>query len=77
MRFGIEFLSPQEEVSIETLDQYKKISMADGSCVNAKAILITSGVNYRMRESKGLSVFTRAGIYYGAAMTEAHADSNL
>jgi thioredoxin reductase (NADPH) len=72
-RFGVEFLSPQEVVSIETLDQYKKISMADGSCVNAKAVVITSGVNYRMLESKGLSDFTGAGVYYGAAMTEAHA----
>ncbi len=72
-RFGVEFLSPQEVVSIETVDQYKKISMADGSCVNAKAVVITTGVNYRMLESKGLSDFTGAGVYYGAAMTEAHA----
>jgi thioredoxin reductase (NADPH) len=72
-RFGVEFLSPQEVVSIESVDQYKKISMADGSCVNAKAVVITTGVNYRMLESKGLSDYTGAGVYYGAAMTEAHA----
>ncbi len=72
-RFGVEFLSPQEVVSIETVDQYKKISLADGNCVNAKAVVITTGVNYRMLESKGLSDFTGAGVYYGAAMTEAHA----
>lgn len=72
-RFGVEFLSPQEVVGIEEQDQYKKILMADGSFVNAKAVVITTGVNYRKLESKGLSDFTGAGIYYGAAMTEAHA----
>jgi len=72
-RFGVEFLSPQEVVNIESVDQYKKISLADGNCLNAKAVVITTGVNYRMLESKGLSDFTGAGVYYGAAMTEAHA----
>ncbi len=72
-RFGVEFLSPQEVVSIESQDHYKKITMVDGTCVNAKAVVVTTGVNYRKLESKGLSDFTGAGIYYGAAMTEAHA----
>lgn len=72
-RFGVEFLSPQEVVDIEIEDQYKKITMADGSTVNTKAVVITTGVNYRKLESKGISDFTGAGIYYGAAMTEAHA----
>ena len=72
-RFGVEFLSPQEVVSIEVQDQYKTLSLADGSTVNAKAVVVTTGVNYRKLESKGISDFTGAGIYYGAAMTEAHA----
>ncbi|MBO6522754.1 MAG: FAD-dependent oxidoreductase [Balneolaceae bacterium] len=72
-RFGVEFLSPQEVVSIEVLDQYKTLSLSDGSTVNAKAVVVTTGVNYRKLESKGISDFTGAGIYYGAAMTEAHA----
>lgn len=72
-RFGVEFLSPQEVVSIEVQDQYKTLSLSDGSTVNAKAVVVTTGVNYRKLESKGISDFTGAGIYYGAAMTEAHA----
>ncbi len=72
-RFGVEFLSPQEVVSIEVKDQYKTLSLSDGSSVNAKAVVVTTGVNYRKLESKGVSDFTGAGIYYGAAMTEAHA----
>jgi thioredoxin reductase (NADPH) len=72
-RFGVEFLSPQEVVDIEIQDQYKKITMSDGSSVNSRAVVVTTGVNYRKLESKGISDFTGAGIYYGAAMTEAHA----
>tara|TARA_R110000868_G_scaffold259361_12_gene517484 strand:+ start:3200 stop:4867 length:1668 start_codon:yes stop_codon:yes gene_type:complete len=72
-RFGVEFLSPQEVNEIEVNDQYKTVKLADGSSVNAKAVVVTTGVNYRMLESKGVSDFTGAGIYYGAAMTEAHA----
>lgn len=72
-RFGVEFLSPQEVEDISTTDQYKTVKLSDGSVINAKAVVVTTGVNYRKLESKGISDFTGAGIYYGAAMTEAHA----
>ncbi len=72
-RFGVEFLSPQEVIDIKLNDQYKTVCLADGSEINAKAVIVTTGVNYRKLESKGISDFTGAGIYYGAAMTEAHA----
>lgn len=72
-RFGVEFLSPQEVVNIEVTDQYKTLTLSDGNTVNAKAVVITTGVNYRRLENVGISDFTGAGIYYGAAMTEAHA----
>jgi thioredoxin reductase (NADPH) len=72
-RFGVEFLSPQEVIDIKLNDQYKTVCLADRSEINAKAVIVTTGVNYRKLESKGISDFTGAGIYYGAAMTEAHA----
>ncbi len=72
-RFGIEFLSPQEVVDIKINDHYKTLTLSDESTVNAKAVVVTTGVNYRKLECKGVSDFTGAGIYYGAAMTEAHA----
>ncbi len=72
-RFGVEFLSPQEVVNIKLNDQYKTICMADGSEINAKAVVVTTGVNYRKLENGAIPDFTGAGVYYGAAMTEAHA----
>ncbi|MEM6644446.1 MAG: response regulator, partial [Bacteroidota bacterium] len=75
-RFGIEFLSPQEVTNLEIKDNYKIITLKDGSVVNAKAIVITTGVDYRKHPAIGIDEFTGAGIYYGAATTEANACKN-
>ncbi len=70
-RFGIEFLSPQEVIGIEVTGNYKKIVLADGSQVNAKSVIITTGVDYRKLPAEGIEQFSGAGVYYGAATTEA------
>ncbi|MCB0643377.1 MAG: FAD-dependent oxidoreductase, partial [Phaeodactylibacter sp.] len=72
-RFGVELLSPQEVVKIEQDGPYKRLELGDGSFVNTKAIVITTGVDYRQLPASGVEEFTGAGIYYGAAMTEANA----
>lgn len=72
-RFGIEFLSPQEVVSIEVKDQYKVLTLLDETKVNTRSVIIASGVDYRKHPAKGVDSFTGAGIYYGAATTEASA----
>ncbi len=72
-RFGIEFLSPQEVADMEIKDNYKILTLKDGTQVNARAVILTTGVDYRKHPSKGIDRFTGAGIYYGAATTEAHA----
>lgn len=75
-RLGAEFLTPSEVVEIKFKDQYKIISLADGSEIMTKSVVITTGVDYRQLETKGVADFTGAGIYYGAAMTEANACKN-
>ncbi len=72
-RFGIEFLSPQEVNNITIRDGYKILTLQDNSEVATKALIITTGVDYRKLEVKGVDQFSGAGIYYGAAMTEANA----
>lgn len=72
-RFGIEFLSPQEVVEISLQDGYKLVKLANGNEINTKSIIITTGVDYRKLEADGINDFTGAGIYYGAATTEANA----
>lgn len=75
-RFGIEFLSPVEVVEILVQDSYKIIRLSNGSEIAAKSAIITTGVDYRKLDGDGLGDFTGAGIYYGAATTEALACKN-
>ena len=70
-RFGVEFLAPQEVVSIKSEGQYKHIKMADDSEVVARAIVLSTGVWYRKLDNESLDKYTGAGVYYGAATTEA------
>lgn len=72
-RLGAEFLSPQMVKSITQKDGYKTIILDDGPEVNSRTVIITTGVDYRKLDVKGVENFTGAGIYYGAAMTEAAA----
>jgi thioredoxin reductase (NADPH) len=72
-RFGVELLSPQEVVDIAIKDSYKIITLLDGSVINTRSVIITTGVDYRSLDAPDIEKFTGAGIYYGASTTEAHA----
>lgn len=72
-RFGVELLSPQEVMDISLKDSYKIITLVDGSVINARSVIITTGVDYRSLDAPDIDKFTGAGIYYGASTTEAHA----
>ncbi len=72
-RLGAEFLTPSEVKEIKFRDQYKIVVLADGSEISTKSLVVTTGVDYRKLTTKGLEQFTGAGVYYGAANTEANA----
>jgi len=73
MRLGAEFLSPQSVNNITQKDGYKTIILDDGPEIISRTVVITTGVDYRRLDVKGVENFTGAGVYYGAAMTEAAA----
>lgn len=75
-RLGAEIVSPQEVVNIVLQANYKRLALSDGSEINSRSIVIATGVNYRQLEAKGIDDYTGAGIYYGAATTEAKACLN-
>ncbi|WNJ18742.1 FAD-dependent oxidoreductase [Pontibacter sp. G13] len=70
-RFGVEFLAPQEVKEIELSGPYKILHLEDGSKVNTRSVVVTTGVDYRRHPAPGVEQFSGAGIYYGAASTEA------
>ncbi len=69
-RFGTEFLA-QTATKIRSENQYHFVTLADGKEISCLVALIAVGVNYRKLDVPGLDQFTGAGVYYGAAMTEA------
>ncbi|MEP7292850.1 MAG: FAD-dependent oxidoreductase, partial [Chloroflexota bacterium] len=71
IRFGVEILTPAEVMTVKIQDQYRILSLSDGSEISCHALMIATGVSYRRIEVMGCDALTGAGIYYGAAMTEA------
>jgi len=70
-RFGAEILTPVEAVGLQTQDGYHILTLSDGSKVAAQALIVATGVSYRLLDVPGAERLSGAGLYYGAAMTEA------
>lgn len=70
-KFGAEILTPQEVTSLRVDGQYRYVTLTDGSELSSHTLIVASGVSYRKLNVPGSDKLTGAGIYYGAAMTEA------
>jgi thioredoxin reductase (NADPH) len=70
LRFGAELLSQRVE-SITRADPYRVVRLQDGSEVTAYAVLLATGVSVRELDAPGITRLTGAGVYYGAALSEA------
>jgi thioredoxin reductase (NADPH) len=75
-RFGVEIISPQDVVGVRVEDPYRSVELGDGTVLSCHALLIATGVQYRTLDVPGVERLTGAGVYYGAAMTEAMACAN-
>jgi thioredoxin reductase (NADPH) len=72
-RFGTEILATQEVVEIKREDPYRKVILSDGSELSGYTVLITPGMEVRRLDVDGVDTLLSAGVYYGAALTEAAA----
>jgi thioredoxin reductase (NADPH) len=70
-RLGAEILTAQEVVKIGVDDPYRTVTLRDGSTLSCKAIIIASGVSVKQLDVPGIEPLTGAGVYYGAAISEA------
>jgi len=70
-RFGAEILSPQEVVGMRVDGPYRFVKLRDGNEISCHAMLIASGLSWRKLDIPGVERLQEAGVYYGAAMTEA------
>jgi thioredoxin reductase (NADPH) len=70
-RFGAEIISTQAAESVRVQDSYRVTVLSDGSEISSKAVLIATGARFRRLELPGIQELIGAGVYYGAAYTEA------
>ncbi|MDZ4798111.1 MAG: FAD-dependent oxidoreductase [Bryobacteraceae bacterium] len=70
-RFGVEIITPQEAKSLRVDNQYRVVQLLDGVEIACHALLIATGVQYKHLDVPGMARLQGAGIYYGAAITEA------
>ena len=72
-RLGAEFLVPVEVCGVSVEAGYKHLRLSDGREIVTRTILAATGMAYREHTASGVSEHTGAGVYYGAAVTEAPA----
>jgi thioredoxin reductase (NADPH) len=72
-RLGAEFLVPLEVTGMSIEGGYKRLTLGDGRQIVARALLASTGMSYRQHPANGIAEHTGAGVYYGAATTEAAA----
>jgi len=69
-RFGVEIISA-EATAVRVDGPYRFLQLANGAELSCHALLVATGVQWRKLDAPGVERLTGAGIYYGAAMTEA------
>jgi thioredoxin reductase (NADPH) len=72
-RLGAEFLAPLEVTGMTLAGGYKRLALADGRELVTRALCVATGMIYREHPAHGVTEHTGAGVYYGAAVTEAPA----
>jgi thioredoxin reductase (NADPH) len=70
-RLGAELLSVNDAVALRVEGAGRFIDLTGGAQLSANTVLVASGVSYRMMPAPGFAELTGAGVYYGAALTEA------
>ena len=70
-RLGAEILTAVEVVEVRIEGPYRIVTLNDGTELSCKALVITTGVSLKRLDVPGIEKCTGAGVYYGAALTEA------
>jgi thioredoxin reductase (NADPH) len=70
-RLGAELLTVQEAVGLRAEGAGRLVGLSGGGMLSTSCVIVASGVSYRQLDTPGFPELTGAGIYYGAALTEA------
>jgi thioredoxin reductase (NADPH) len=70
-RFGAELVLAREVVGLEQRGTVRAVLFEGGGEVEARSVVVSTGVSYRRLEAEGVERLTGKGIYYGATAAEA------
>jgi thioredoxin reductase (NADPH) len=75
-RLGAELLTIQDATALRVEGSGRFVDLSGGGSLSANCVLVASGVSYNQLDVPGFAELTGAGIYYGAALTEARSCSD-
>ena len=70
-RLGAEMVLARQVVGLEQRGPVHAVRFDDGTEIDAKAVLIATGVSYQLLQAPGLSSLTGRGVFYGASASDA------
>src|SRR5215213_5556918 len=70
-RFGAEMVLARDVASFEVRGPVRAVRFDDGAEIEARALVVATGVSYRRLDAPGLAELTGRGVYYGATASEA------
>jgi thioredoxin reductase (NADPH) len=70
-RFGAEMVLARDVAGFETRGPARVVRFQDAGEIEARAVLIATGVSYRVLEALGVQEFAGRGVYYGASASDA------
>jgi thioredoxin reductase (NADPH) len=74
-RFGAEMVLARDVVGLETRGPVRAVCFGD-TAIEARTVLVATGVSYRMLQAPGLGELAGRGVYYGATASEARLCEN-
>ncbi len=72
-RLGAELLTVSDAAALRVEGAGRIVELNGSGALSANCVLVASGVSYRRLQAPGFEELTGAGVYYGAALTEARA----
>ena len=70
-RFGAEMVLARDVTGFETRGPVRAVLLDGSTAIEARAVLVATGVSYRRLEAPGLDGIGYRGVYYGASASEA------
>src|SRR5689334_14982137 len=70
-RFGAETVLARDVVGFETRGPVRAVILSGGGAIEARALIVATGVSYRRLAAPGANELLGKGVYYGASAAEA------